>query len=234
MPCDKRFLGTALASAIMVAHPAASSAQSLFQGFHLGYNKDDAVGAPRSFDFMSRYLLEDGYELTAPIVRTGPVYIAKVVKRARPLCLVLDSFNGTILQTFAYTPAGALALNVDSPGPGYPGYPPFPDARYASACEMPHVVEVAPAPPPKRKIIHHIAPKRRPRVKHRVLPACGPYTAPAHSEAPPAKSEAPPAQFKAPPAKFKAPQKPPFGRTPSKADDAAPIRVSGICPKPPA
>jgi hypothetical protein len=144
----------------------------------------DVPGAPRTPTLIYRRLLEDGYEVSAPIVQKGPVYFVHVHdRRSQPLCLVLDAFTGTILQGFAYTPQGPRALNDDSPGPGFPGYPPYPDARFAGDCN-----EAAPAPVvvpgskiirpiPKPRVIAHI--RRRAHMKHSIKPVCGPYQAPA-------------------------------------------------------
>lgn len=111
------------------------------------YTPDDTApdlpGAPRSQIFMRRRLVEEGYELASPLQKIGIVYFAEVVDlRHRHLCLILDAYEGTILQRFQYVPGGLAALNPHTPGPGYAGYPPYKDGRFAIGCP-----EYVPAPP---------------------------------------------------------------------------------------
>ncbi|HUZ66377.1 MAG TPA: hypothetical protein VMU56_01805 [Beijerinckiaceae bacterium] len=197
MPGRKRIFAAALASAALVFFTGAMTAraQPSFSLDPAGDSAPDVPGAPRTPILIYRRLLEDGYELSAPLVRNGPVYFADVEdKGRRPLCLILDSFTGAILQTFVYTPGGLHALNRDAPGPGFPGYPPFPDARYASACYAglppallsPKIRVVRPRPRhkfrPKRRVILRF--RRHRLVRHKIKPACGPYHAPVKKRSP--------------------------------------------------
>jgi hypothetical protein len=100
--------------------------------FQFGLDGSDAPGAPRSYATVARHLVEDGYEVRAPISQVGPNYFVVVLQGVRQYCLMLDAYNETILQRFAYTPNGLKAEIEDSPGPGYPGYPPYADGRYAT------------------------------------------------------------------------------------------------------
>jgi hypothetical protein len=187
----KEFVRTALVGACFLSLcGGAPRAQTLFDHFNLGYDGSDAPGGPRSPAAMSRRLLEDGYVLRAPLAQVGPVYFANVVQENQQLCLVLDVFTGTILQTFAFTPRGLRALNSDAPGPGYPGYPPAPDGRYAHAC-YPTAAAVAPAPAPPAWTpppIPKIAPGRpaphRLRIRRKRRASCELDQAPAPMRAP--------------------------------------------------
>ena len=209
----QRVLGAALVSASLLLHPIGAGAQSFLDNLQLGYNKDDAIGAPRSSTFVSRFLLEGGYELRSPIVQVGAVYFASVDNKGEPECLMLDSFNVTILQTFIYTPAGLRALNPDSPGPGYPGYPPFSDGRYASACSPVKFVAPPPPPPPKPHVVRppHIASRKHRHVKRKPLPACRPYQAPI---------------------KIPVPQRGPSVQASPAPDSSGAIQESGLCTRP--
>jgi hypothetical protein len=93
-------------------------------------------GEPRTPLQIYRRLLEDGYETFSPPEQHGPVYFAGVYNRQRKAaCMIIEAFNGVILQTYVYGPHGELtARNRHTPGPGYPGDPPFADGRYASYC----------------------------------------------------------------------------------------------------
>lgn len=169
-------------SAIALSSSAMSArAQGLFDFMHLNARNEDAPGAPRPPVFMFRRLLEDGYQLRRPLVLDGPVYFAQVTnQKSQPLCMVLDSYTGVILQTFAYTPHGLIALNHDAPGPGFPGYPPYPDAHFASACQgappvsTPLVRRPRPRPPVRVPLRIH---KQKP-AKRKIAPACGSYPRP--------------------------------------------------------
>lgn len=184
MPGFNRLLAATLASASLALCVGSSTtrAQASFSYAPIGDAAADVPGAPRTPILIYRRLLEDGYELSAPVVQDGPVDVADVKDRqSHALCLVLDSFNGTILQSLAFTPQGLRALNEDAPGPGFPGFPPFADGRYANAC----YVALSAAAIPQRKIIqplplpappHVIARiRRRAVVRRPIKPACGPY-----------------------------------------------------------
>jgi hypothetical protein len=150
---------------------------------------------------VARHLTEEGYALREPIRQDGPVYFAIVERDAQRYCLMMDAFNETILQKFDYAPTGLRPEIADSPGPGFPGYPPVPDGRYASGCQVAPVLQPPPPSPPPpllppRPIPHrrlHIAPYPAHRPKRRALrrrpvPSCGPVVKP-QIDTPPFRAE---------------------------------------------
>ena len=102
-----------------------------------GYERADTPGMPRTHVQIYRRLLEDGYELRGDIKQAGSVYFANVntVRDRKQRCLILNIFSGTILQSFTIGRSGWVAEIRDAPGPGFPGYPPVPDGRYALLCD---------------------------------------------------------------------------------------------------
>ena len=102
-----------------------------------GYERRDTPGLPRTHVQIYRRLLEDGYELRGDIKQAGAVYFANVntVRDHKQRCLILNIFSGTILQSFTIGRSGWVAEIRDAPGPGFPGYPPVPDGRYALLCD---------------------------------------------------------------------------------------------------
>ena len=173
---------SALFLALLLAGCAAPTSPARATSFFdiIGYDGDKTPGGPWSESFMERRLLEEGYTLTGELVHSGPVDIANVQRRGDSYCLVLDVYTGALLQTFVPTPVGWRALNHDAPGPGFPGYPPFPDARYAPGCAPIALAAPPPvSPPPPARPVRR--PKRR--IHRRPPPACRP--APAVSRAEP-------------------------------------------------
>lgn len=105
-----------------------------YYGAH--YDEFPTAGGPRSPLQIYRRLLEDGYETFSPPKQAGAVYFVGVYnKRGQAACMILHAFSGAILQAYAYGKDGALNGVVrHTPGPGFPGAPPFPDGRYAIYC----------------------------------------------------------------------------------------------------
>lgn len=103
------------------------------------FDERPTPGEPRTPLQIYRRLLEDGYETFEPPQQHGAVYFAGVYNRRREAgCLILHAFSGAILQAYAYGPHGELIARIrQTPGPGFPGAPPFPDGRYAEFCPPP-------------------------------------------------------------------------------------------------
>ncbi len=103
------------------------------------FNEAHVPGAPRTPLEIYRRLLEDGYEIFSPPDQQGAVYFVGVIgRRGRPACMIVEAFTGTILQTYFYGPDGNLiARNRNTPGPGFPGAPPFRDGRHSGFCPPP-------------------------------------------------------------------------------------------------
>ena len=144
---SKPVIGTFAKVALAVSFVAALAAcnEKPLGYYGTGFESRDMPGTPRTHVQIYRRLLEDGYELRGDVKQAGAVYFADVttVKGNKPKCLILHAFSGTILQSFAVTPKGFAAEIKDAPGPGFPGYPPVPDGRYALLCEaiMPAVTK---------------------------------------------------------------------------------------------
>jgi FHIPEP family len=85
---------------------------------------------------------EDGYALFAAPQQQGAVYfVGAYDRRGRPHCVIVEAFNGVILQAFAYRGDKILLVNRHTPGPGFPGYPHFPDGRFAAGfCPPPPTI----------------------------------------------------------------------------------------------
>lgn len=105
-----------------------------YYGAH--YDEFPTPGTPRTPLQIYRRLLEDGYETFSPPRQEGAVYFVGVYnRRGQPGCMILHAFSGVILQAFRYGRDDRLiAMIHHTPGPGFPGDPPFPDGRYATYC----------------------------------------------------------------------------------------------------
>jgi hypothetical protein len=90
----------ALATAVGLCALCAGPARA--QWFHWP-NWDDALSPVQ----VERMVEASGYRLTAPVLRTGPVYLANVLGRDDdPERLVIDARDGRLLQRYAASPGG--------------------------------------------------------------------------------------------------------------------------------
>lgn len=162
----------------LLAATTPSAAQSAPPAPNMGFGGADEPGAPRSMEFAARALIEEGYALQAPIVQAGPNYYALVERNAQISCLMLDSFNLTVLQRFARTSHGYVAQNQGAPGPGFSNFPVFADNRTAEPCPTDGVVAaeapIATPQPPKLRSRRRPAPVKRHRT---IRPRCNPKAA---------------------------------------------------------
>lgn len=106
------------------------------------FSEHPKPGAPRTPLQIYQRLSEDGYALFAAPQQQGAVYfVGAYDRRGRPHCVIVEAFNGVILQAFAYRGDKILLVNRHTPGPGFPGYPHFPDGRFAAGfCPPPPTI----------------------------------------------------------------------------------------------
>ena len=90
-----------------------------------------------------RIVADHGYQVTGGLQRNGRVYLVNVVDRwGRALRLVVDAYQGDILQRFATAPPRPAA-SIPQPQsqanlyPQYPSYPAYPDAAPPPAALAP-------------------------------------------------------------------------------------------------
>jgi hypothetical protein len=104
------------------------------------YEEQAVPGGPRTPLQIYRRLIEDGYEFFSPPQQQGAVYFVGVFnQRHEANCLVVEAFTGAILQSYQYRGEWIEARNRNTPGPGFPGDPPFVDGH--------HLAPMCPAPP---------------------------------------------------------------------------------------